>query len=325
MPMLKTEAVVFFDHHPAVTDFRHEVLAGLLSKPKWLSPKFFYDKRGSELFDRICELDEYYPTRTETRILEENAGEIAALCGEHCELIEYGSGSSRKIRILLDALAGEVTYVAIDISQEHLLESATELAESYPELEVIAVCADYTQPFPLPRPGRRRTGHRVVFFPGSTIGNFNPGQAAEFLSTTARQLGPGGSMLIGVDLKKNERILHAAYNDSEGITAAFNLNLLTRINREIEAGFDVSSFEHCAFYNDREGRIEMHLVSRREQAVLVDGERIHFLRGESIHTENSYKFSVEEFQELAASCGFEPVRVWTGRGNLFSLHYLTVK
>ena len=325
MPTYKTEAVVFFDHHPAVTDFRHEVLTGLGSKPKSLSPKFFYDKRGSELFDRICELDEYYPTRTETRILEENAGEIAALCGEDCELIEYGSGSSRKIRILLDALAGDVTYVAIDISREHLLESATELAERYTELEVIAVCADYTQPFPLPRPGRSRTGNRVVFFPGSTIGNFNPGQAAEFLSTTARQLGRGGSMLIGVDLKKDERILHAAYNDSQGVTAAFNLNLLTRINREIGADFDPSAFHHCAFYNRAEGRIEMHLVSRREQTVVVDGESIPFSGGESIHTENSYKFSIDEFQDLAGNCGFVPVHVWTDSANLFSLHYLTVE
>jgi dimethylhistidine N-methyltransferase len=324
MPMFKTEAVVFFNHHPAAADFRREVLAGLRSKPKWLSPKFFYDKRGSELFDRICELDEYYPTRTETGILEENAGEIAELCGEDCELIEYGSGSSRKIRILLDALAGDVTYVAIDISREHLLESASELAEDYSGLEVIAVCADYTQPFPLPQPGRR-TGNRVVFFPGSTVGNFSPAQATDFLSTTARQLGPGGSMLIGVDLKKDEEILHAAYNDSEGVTAAFNLNLLERINREIGADFELSAFHHCAFYNRREGRIEMHLVSRREQIVQVDGEGIHFSRGETIHTENSYKFSVEEFQDLASSCGFEPIRVWTDDESLFSLHYLTVE
>ncbi len=324
MPMFKTETVVFSDHHPAVTDFRREVLAGLRSRPKRLSPKFFYDKWGSELFDRICELDEYYPTRTETRILEENAGEIASLCGKDCDLIEYGSGSSRKIRILLDTLAGEVNYVAIDISREHLLASATELAEDYPNLEVIAVCADYTQPFPLPRAELRRTGKRVVFFPGSTIGNFDPGQAVEFLSTTAAQLGPGGSLLIGVDLKKDEKILHAAYNDSEGVTAAFNLNLLRRINRELEAGFDLSAFYHCAFYNRDAGRIEMHLVSRREQTVPVDGETIAFSIGESIHTENSYKFSVEEFQGLAASCGFEPIRVWTDPERLFSLHYLTV-
>ncbi len=325
MPMLKTEAVVFFDHHPAVSDFRREVLAGLRSNPKWLSPKFFYDKRGSELFDLICELDEYYPTRTETRILEENAGEIACLCGEDCDLIEYGSGSSRKIRILLDALAGEVTYVAIDISREHLFESASELAEAYSELEVIAVCADYTQPFPLPERGRHRRGNRVVFFPGSTIGNFTPAHAAGFLSTTARQLGRGGSMLIGVDLKKDERVLHAAYNDAEQVTAAFNLNLLERINRELDADFDLSAFEHCAFYNHREGRIEMHLVSSRAQSVLVDGEEIHFSPGESVHTENSYKFAIEEFQDLAMACGFEPIRVWTDRENLFSLHYLTAE
>jgi dimethylhistidine N-methyltransferase len=324
MPMFKTEAIAFHDHHPEATDFRRQVLEGLCATPKRLSPKFFYDKRGSELFDAICELPEYYPTRTEIAILEAASAEIAALLGENCLLIEYGSGSSRKIRILLDALAGEATYVAIDISREHLLQSASDLAVDYPDLEVIAVCADYSKPFPLPRPSRRRVRNRVVFFPGSTIGNFTPAQAAAFLRTTARQVGPGGSMLIGVDLKKDERILRAAYNDSEQVTAAFNLNLLERINRELNGDFEVSNFEHRAHYNAQAGRVEMHLVSRCAQSVRLDGHVIPFAEGETIHTENSYKFSVEEFSCLAQRGGFAVTRVWTDPDKLFSLQYLTV-
>lgn len=317
------DAIVFRDHHPRAGDLFEEVLAGLRQEQKQLSPKYFYDKRGSELFEKICELDEYYPTRTEISILEKNSGEIAELLGEDCLLIEYGSGSSRKVRILLDALEGRLTYVAIDISKQHLIESAAELAESYPDLEIIAVCADYTTPFPLPETARNRTGNKVVFFPGSTIGNFSPDQALEFLRTTARQVGEGGSMLIGADLKKDKKILEAAYNDSEQITAAFNLNLLARLNRELGANFDLSGFRHHAAYNEARGRVEMHLVSLRPQVVEFDGARIHFRRGESIHTENSYKFSIEEFQQMAGACGFEPRRVWTDPRNLFSLHYLT--
>jgi dimethylhistidine N-methyltransferase len=315
--------VAFYDYHPEAADFHAEALAGLRREPKSLSPKFFYDKRGSELFDRICELDEYYPTRTETAILDRYAGEIAALLGENCVLIEYGSGSSRKIRLLLDELGGRLTYIAIDISKQHLLESAKELSESYPELEVIAVCADYTKPFELPAPKRHASGKRVVFFPGSTIGNFSPLEARRFLQTTARQVGPGGSLLIGVDLKKDSESLHAAYNDSLGVTAAFNKNLLRRMNVELGADFDLASFRHQAFYNSEAGRIEMHLESLKDQRVRVNGTFIAFRGGETIHTENSYKFHVEEFQGLAAAAGFRPVRVWTDRQRLFSVQYLT--
>ena len=324
MLISKTEDVVFVDHHPRTADFRREVLEGLGASPKRLSPKFFYDKRGSELFERICELEEYYLTRTETAILDSHSEEIAGLLGAGCLLIEYGSGSSRKIRILLDALAGDLSYVAIDISREHLLAAAADLAEAREGLEVIAVCADYSKPFPLPTPQRSGSGKRVVFFPGSTIGNFSPREALDFLRTTAKQLGPGGSMLIGVDLKKKEKILHAAYNDSEGVTAAFNLNLLTRINRELGADFDLSAFEHRAVYNAAEDRVEMHLVSRKTQSVDVDGTAIRFFQGETIHTENSYKFSVEQFRDLAEDGGFKHARTWTDPDNLFSLHYLTV-
>jgi dimethylhistidine N-methyltransferase len=315
--------VAFYDFHPQAADFHAEALAGLQHQPKSLPPKFFYDKRGSELFDRICELDEYYPTRTETAILEHHAGEIAGLVGEDCVLIEYGSGSSRKIRLLIDELGGRLTYIAIDISRQHLLESARELAESYPELEVIAVCADYSKPFELPSPKRRSSGKQVVFFPGSTIGNFSPPEARRFLQTTAGQVGPGGSLLIGVDLKKDVALLHAAYNDSEGVTAAFNKNLLRRMNVELGADFDLEAFRHEAFYNAAAGRIEMHLVSLNGQQVRLNGASIHFRCGETIHTENSYKFHVEEFQDLAAGAGFRLVRVWTDAQRLFSVHYLT--
>jgi dimethylhistidine N-methyltransferase len=316
--------VSFYDYHPETADFRAEALAGLREEPKNLAPKFFYDKRGSELFDRICELDEYYPTRTETAILEQYAGEIAALVGEESTLIEYGSGSSRKIRVLLDALHGRLTYIAIDISKQHLLESATALSEAYPDLEVIAVCADYTKPFDLPVPERRPNGKRVVFFPGSTIGNLSPLDARRFLKTTAGRLGPKGSLLIGVDLKKDPSLLHAAYNDVEGVTASFNMNLLRRMNDELGADFDLASFRHEAFYNRDAGRIEMHLVSLNDQRVRFNGTSIPFRNGETIHTENSYKFDVEEFHAMAAEAGFRPERVWTDPQRLFSLHYLTV-
>jgi dimethylhistidine N-methyltransferase len=316
--------VSFYDYHPQPADFRAEALAGLREEPKRIAPKFFYDKRGSELFDRICELDEYYPTRTETAILEQYAGEIAALVGEDSMLIEYGSGSSRKIRVLLDALGGRLTYIAIDISKEHLLESAAALSEAYPDLEVIAVCADYTRPFDLPASSRRPSGNRVVFFPGSTIGNLNPLDARRFLQTTAGRLGPNGSLLIGVDLKKDPKVLHAAYNDAEGVTAAFNMNLLRRMNEELGAEFDLSSFRHEAFYNRDAGRIEMHLVSLNDQQVRFNGTSVPFRSGETIHTENSYKFDIEEFHALAAEAGFRPERVWTDPRHLFSLHYLTV-
>jgi dimethylhistidine N-methyltransferase len=325
MPTAKTESIVFHDYHPKEDDFRQEVLDGLRQSQKRIPPKFFYDKKGSELFERITALPEYYPTRTEIAILEENAEEIAALLGEECLLVEYGSGSSRKVRILLDALGRRATYVAIDISRQYLLDSALELSEAYPDLEVIAVCADYSRPFPLPRPDQHATGQPVVFFPGSTIGNFSPGQARDFLRTTAAEVGPGGGLLIGVDLKKDEKILNAAYNDARQVTAAFNLNLLERINRELGADFDLEAFRHRAFYNEEAGRIEMHLVSAAAQTVRLNGDAIHFAAGETIHTENSYKFQVEEFQRLACKNGFRPEHVWTDPQNLFSLHYLTAR
>ena len=325
-PMIDTATVPFTDLHPRLSDFHGEALEGLTATPKRISPKFFYDKRGSELFDRITRLPEYYPTRTETGILERRAPEIADRLGDDCLLIEYGSGSSRKIRVLLDALRGRrVRYVAIDISKQHLLESAEALAEAYPETAVSAVCADYTQPIELPAETLAGVQRRVVFFPGSTIGNFAPGQARAFLRRTAELAGPGGGLLIGVDLKKDKAVLDAAYDDAEGVTAEFNLNLLRRMNRELSADFDIEAFAHRAFYNAEAGRIEMHLVSLRDQTVRVDGREIRFQTGETIHTESSYKFAVEEFQALAAECGFRPETVWTDENGLFSVHCMTVE
>jgi dimethylhistidine N-methyltransferase len=324
MNCLPTKQITFKDLHPALGDLRAEVLRGLKAPHKALPPKLFYDLKGSELFEQITGLPEYYPTRTEIGILEDRATEIAELMGEDCVLIEYGSGASRKIRILLDALGGNDRYVAIDISKEYLVESTCRLVDLYPRLDAYAVCADYSQPLELPAEALDGAGSRVVFFPGSTIGNFAPADALEFLRTTARQLGQGGSLLIGVDLKKDAAVLDAAYNDAEGVTAAFNLNLLSRLNRELNAEFDIATFAHRAFYNAAEGRIEMHLVSQCAQSVCVSGDVIRFAEGESIHTENSHKFTVDEFQALAAKAGFQSDHVWTDDERLFSVHFMSV-
>lgn len=317
------QSLEFFDLHPDTGDLREEVLAGLHRTRKTLPPKLFYDQTGSELFEKITGLPEYYPTRTEIGILEACGREVAALAGDKCVLIEYGSGASRKIRILLDALEGHCRYIAIDISKQHLIESTAQLAALYPGIEAFAVCADFTRPFALPAEALAAGGRRIVFYPGSTIGNFTPAEAKEFLTNTARQVGSQGRLLIGVDLKKDPDKLIAAYNDSQGVTAQFNRNLLTHINRSLGGDFDVSSFRHRAFYNEDLGRIEMHLVSTRDQAVTVAGEPIHFRQGESIHTENSYKYSVEEFRRLARESGFCPQKTWTDADNLFSVHYMT--
>jgi dimethylhistidine N-methyltransferase len=304
-----------------VEDFQTAVLAGLSRAPKELPCKFFYDERGSKLFDDICALEEYYPTRTELGVLEANAERIAALIGENCQLVEFGSGSSVKIRILLDALKSVAAYTPVDISREHLIRSSQDLARDFPDIEVIAVCADYTRPFTVPRPRGTPDARRVVFFPGSTIGNFTPDAALDFLAGTAKVSGPGGGLLIGVDLKKDPKILEAAYNDREGVTAAFDLNLLLRINRELGADFDLSSWRHRAHYATATGRVEMHLVSQRRQTVHLDGSSFAFDAGETIHTENSYKYGLDEFRALASRAGFTPVEAWTDPNSLFSVHF----
>jgi dimethylhistidine N-methyltransferase len=314
----------FHDLAPGEESFRDAVLYGLARSRKAIPCKFFYDERGSELFEQICRLPEYYPTRTEIAILEENADEIAGQMGAYSRMIEFGSGASYKARILLQALDRPVAYVPVDISREHLREAAASLAEDFPEVAIIAVCADYTRPFALPSlPGP--AGKRVGFFPGSTIGNFEPDAAARFLANCAGILGPRGEMLIGVDLKKDSRILDAAYNDRAGVTAAFNLNLFERINRELDGDLDLDCFEHFAFYSANNGRVEIYIRSLADQQATIAGRRFNFSAGELIHTEYSYKYAVGEFRELAARAGFRPVDTWTDPGELFSVHYLRLR
>jgi L-histidine Nalpha-methyltransferase len=314
----------FHDLAPGEESFRDAVLKGLARPRKAIPCKFFYDARGSALFEDICRLPEYYPTRTEISILEGNADEIAAQMGSHCRIIEFGSGASHKARILLHALDRPAAYMPVDISREHLREAAASLAEDFPELPVIAVCADYTRPFRLP-PLAGPAGKRVGFFPGSTIGNFEPGAAEDFLTNCAGILGSGGEMLIGVDLKKDTRILDAAYNDREKVTAAFNLNLIERINRELDGDIDIDLFEHVAFYNEAEGRVEIYIRSLADQEVSIAGRRFAFVTDELIHTEYSYKYAVPEFRALAARAGFRPVDTWTDPAELFSVHYFRLR
>lgn len=310
----------FHDLAPSEESFRDAVLAGLGRAPKSLPCKFFYDARGSALFEEICQLPEYYLTRTEIAILSDNAADIAAELGAHCRLVELGSGASIKVRILLEALASPAAYVAVDISREHLREAAAQLAADFPDLSVVAVCADYTRAFRLP-PLAGPAGKRVGFFPGSTIGNFEPDAVTRFLRNCAELLGPGGEMLIGADLKKAPAVLNAAYNDRAGINAAFNLNLLQRINRELDGDFVMGRFAHVATYKETAGRVELYLKSLAAQQVTVAGRRFEFSDGELIHTENSYKYAIPEFQALARRAGFLPVRTWTDKDGLFSLQY----
>jgi dimethylhistidine N-methyltransferase len=310
------------DLSPERERFLADVLAGLAQDPKTLPCKYFYDERGSALFDRICTLPEYYPTRTELAILRRHAGAMAAALGPRCLLVEYGSGSSTKTRLLLDRLAAPAAYVPVDISREHLLHSAQALAAHYPALRVIPVCADFTQPFALPEvSGAARV---VGYFPGSTIGNFAPAEARKFLASVAEQCGAGGALLIGVDLEKPRSVLEPAYDDARGVTAEFNRNLLRRVNRELGGDFDLAAFDHRAFWNAALGRVEMHLVSRRDQVVHLAGRTIPFAKGESIHTENSHKYEIGGFAELSAAAGFGVERVWTDDAGLFSVQLLRV-
>jgi len=312
----------FHDLAPAEESFRDAALSGLTRRAKSLPCRFLYDERGSALFEEICELPEYYLTRTEMRILADDAGEIAATVGPHAQLIEFGSGASRKVRLLLDALVSPAAYVAIDISREQLRRAAEEVATDFPDVPVVAICADYTEPLRLPPLPERSEGRRLGFFPGSTIGNFAPGDAVDFLAGCRRIIGRGGGLLIGVDLKKDTALLDAAYNDRAGVTAAFNLNLLERMNRELDADFDLDRFEHVAFYNAAAGRIEIYIRSLVDQIVTVAGRAIRFAAGERIHTEDSYKYTVSEFHRLALYGGFQPERHWIDADQLFSVHLL---
>ena len=314
-------SVVFYDYHPVQANLHDEVLRGLSRPARSIPPKFFYDERGSQLFDGICGTPEYYPTRTELSILERNIDDISQCVGCECILVEPGSGSSEKVRMLLDDVRPQA-YVPMDISKEYLLAASEQLALEYPWLDIHATCIDFTRTMTIPvgDDGSRT----VAFFPGSSIGNFEPDDAIGFLKNIAAIVRPRGGLLIGVDLKKEPGILNAAYNDAQGVTAEFNLNLLHRINRELDANFDVTKFDHHAFYNDSAGRIEMHLVSTETQEIKINGDTFRFAVGESIHTENSYKYSVDEFQSLARHAGFELVHVWMDPNKLFSVHYYRI-
>ncbi len=300
---------------PIFSIFLEDVIAGLSLPQKSLAPKYFYDAAGSRLFERICRLPEYYLTRAELALTRAHLAAIARFAGRGCELVEYGSGASHKSRLLIRALRPKA-YLPVDISASALEQAAARLAREFPWLRIVPVRADFSRPLEIPAGAR---GRRVAYFPGSTIGNLTPEEAHAFL---ARSRGQAGRMLVGTDLKKDANVLHAAYNDARGVTAAFNLNLLARINRELGGDFDLKRFSHYAFYNAALGRIEMHLVSLGKQTVRLGRHSFGFQRGESIHTENSYKYAAEEFRALAARAGFRAKKAWTDREARFALHAL---
>lgn len=290
--------------------FLRDALRGLGARPKSLASKYLYDARGSALFEQICDLAEYYPTRTEASILEEYAAEMGAALGANCRLVEWGSGSSTKTRLLIDAMHPSTVYVPVDISPAALVPAAADIASKFPWVEVHPVLADFTHHFELPET-QREIYTNAVFFPGSTIGKFHADEALALLTNAADLCGPGGAMLLGADLKKEPEILERAYDDARGVTAAFNRNLLHRMNRELAADFDAARFGHCALWNEDFGRMEMHLVSLRDQVAHLGGVEIRFAVGESIHTESSYKYDIAELSALARMAGFGVERVWT--------------
>ena len=310
--------------HQAARDpasLHQEVLAGLTATPRTLPPKLFYDRRGADLFEKICDLPEYYLTRSELAILRSSAADIGRLAGPGCAVVEYGSGAGIKIRILLDALRSPSAYVPVDISSAQLAEVASEIRGEYPAIAVLTVNADYTLRFALPRlPATVR--RRIAFFPGSTIGNFHPAEAVAFLSRVRQAVGPSGALLVGVDRVKSRAALEAAYNDSAGVTAEFNRNILRRINRDLDADFDVESFEHVAFFNSDESRIEMHLRARETQIAHVCGTEVAIAAGETIWTESSYKYSEESLRNLASRSGFKLSRLWTDGAAQFYVAWL---
>lgn len=309
----------FYDELRAEPDLIGELVTGLEAQPRTISPKFFYDARGSELFERICQLPEYYLTRTETSILKTSAADIARRVDPGAVLVELGSGASEKIRLLLDILRPRA-YLGIDISRDFLLDATRRLAHDYPWLAVHAACADFSQPMMLTYPPAELP--RLVFFPGSSIGNFTPTEAVEFLERLHPLVRPGGGLILGVDLQKDPRVIHAAYNDAQGVTAAFNRNVLYRLRREYGAKVDPEGFAHCAIYNEELGRVEIYLVSLQRQEIRLAGRSFGFAAQERLHTEFSYKYTIEGFQTLARLAGYHPETVWTDARNYFSVHYL---
>ena len=311
------ENITYHNYQPTTLSFRDAVINGLSRNSKSIPPKFFYDERGSKLFDRICEQPEYYPPLVERKLLERLAGEIASLTGTGRVLIEPGAGNAAKVRLLLDALQ-PAAFVPMDISFDYLKSTARELAGEYPWLPVHAACVDYTHSLPIPQ--QVPEGPRLLFFPGSSLGNFDPDEAGDFLSLVRNTVGDNGMLLIGVDTKKSELLLNAAYNDAAGMTAAFNLNLLHRMRKELDMDCNPENFEHRAFYNSEAGRIEMHLVSKHKQELRVNGHSFNLEAGESLHTENSYKYAPEEFISLASNSGFKEVSHWMDSDGLFAIY-----
>lgn len=310
--------ITFYDKYPEPVESAAELLDGLAGERKSIPPKFFYDERGSELFTEITRQPEYYPTRTEMKLLADKSARLQSLIGDDSVVIEYGSGSSEKIRLLLESLQPKI-YAPLDISRDYLARSAEEVAAEFPWLEVHAACIDYTKDFALPFDFDER---KVGFFPGSSIGNFAPADARIFLSRVRQQLGDDGALLIGVDMKKDRAMLERAYNDAAGMTAAFNLNVLNHLNRDFDADFDTDRFDHLAEYNADEGCIQMFLVSCEAQCVTLGETTVNLDAGERIHTENSHKYSADEFLEMAASAGFEDNECWQDENGWFSLFYL---
>jgi dimethylhistidine N-methyltransferase len=298
-----------------------ELIDGLRQPEKMISPKYFYDERGSQLFEEITRLPEYYPTETELGIMRDNIGEIAALVGKQASLIEFGSGSSLKTRVLLDHLDELAAYVPVDISEDHLLESAKQVREEFPDIDVLPVVADFTQPFQLPSP-KVMPVRNIVYFPGSTIGNFTNDAAQELLQVMYQEAGAGGALLIGVDLQKDPAIIERAYNDSAGVTAEFNRNMLRHLNREFGADFDLDAFTHSAEYDEEEGRIEIRLVSDQDQEFNLGHASVSIDKDEAILTEYSHKYTLEGFAAMAETAGFSVERVWMDAGRLFSVQYL---
>lgn len=315
-----SESPELTEHRTRAADDLRQIIDGLSAEQKWLSPKFFYDERGSQLFEDITELPEYYLTQTELGIMEEQVGDMAERIGPQASLIEFGSGSSLKTRMLLAAMHEPAVYVPVDISRELLVASAEALNDEFPALEVLPVVADFTQPFDLPSP-KVMPKRNIVYFPGSTIGNFEPDDALALLRVMHHEAQEDGALLIGVDLQKDPEVLEAAYNDSRGVTAEFNLNMLRRLNNDFGADFDLDSFRHRAFWNAQAGRIEMHLESLQAQTVNVGRHRFDFEKGETIHTENSHKFTLDNFRRMAEQAGFEVAKVWTDEREWFSVQY----
>ncbi len=307
-----------------MTDEVDALIAGLDRHDKSISPKYFYDETGSRLFERITQLPEYYLTDTELQIMDAHAGEMAALIGKSASLIEFGSGSSLKTRMLLEHLELPAAYVPVDISEEHLLASQHDIREAFPDIEVLPVVADFTRPFDLPEPSVDPE-RNVVYFPGSTIGNFERDDAIDLMRVMHEEAGAGGALVIGADLQKDPAVIHAAYNDSAGITAQFNLNMLEHLNRAFGTRFDVDTFEHRAVYDEAEGRVIMQLVSRRDQSIRVGDATIGIARDEAITTEYSHKYTLDGFADMIAAAGFETGRTWTDANDWFSVHYCTRK